>query len=73
MICGVTLEEKANMDKTLADLYYIAEYALAVRQQLKNGNTPCVGYITCMSDLTDNIRREFDQSYQEWLDVEARR
>lgn len=57
------------MEDTIADLYYIMEYASFARRQLQAGQTPTIGNLARMAELADKVSRKFDPKLEEWCDA----
>jgi hypothetical protein len=56
----------------IADLYYISEYAQALRDQMKAGMKPNQVLLNRMATLAEKVQRQYDPSYEEWCDAESR-
>lgn len=65
---------KWYMDDTIADLYYIMEYAAFARKQLQAGQSPSVGGLNRMAELASKVQQQFDPQLEEWCNnAETRR
>ena len=49
-----------NKEDLIADLHYIAGYALAIRQDLFDGEKPQLGFVNRMAELAEQVRKEFN-------------
>ena len=61
------------MEETIADLYYIMEYAAYTRKQLEYGHAPLMGNVNRMAELAEKVRNTLDPKFSEWVENEARR
>jgi len=50
------------------DLYIIMAHAEHLRRQLLNNEKPDAWRIKRLSELAQNIEREYDEQYQKWCD-----
>ena len=58
----------------IADLTYVATYAIATAAELKKGQKPTLGYVNRMAELAEKVQRSLDPNYEEWCNhAEARR
>ena len=51
----------------------IVQYASVLRSQLVSGVEPDIRLMNGLVDMSERVRRHYNPSYEEWLNVEARR
>lgn len=56
------------MEDTIADLYYIGEYAAYIRRQLQAGHMPLIGNVNRMAELAEKVQRCLDHKYAEFVE-----
>ena len=61
------------MEDTIADLYYISEYALEVRRQIQSREPPTVGYVNRMAELAEKVQRFLDPELAKFVEETAHR
>lgn len=60
-------------DDILVDLYYIIQYANDTSKQIRSGKVPKLGVLNRMCELSEHIRRHYDQNYEEYVDEAGHR
>jgi hypothetical protein len=68
MIFGLIWVGRATVDERIVELDCILEYAASIRDALVKGRKPFTAEVQRLSQLSQEIEREFDSQWQKWCD-----